>query len=627
MRYSFLQRHATRLAALAIVLVLLGFTLPPSLPKAERANLASQFRFTAMPLPQLDADYTRGVRTVHPSLARIDAWISSVGAAVALADLDGDGLANDLCHVDPRIDRVVVAPVPGTGARYSPFALDPDPVAFDPDTMAPMGCLAGDLNENGRMDLLVYYWGRTPIAFLRHGEGSPNAQAYVAQDIYPGGERWYTNAATLADVDGDGHLDLIIGNYFQDGARILDAAAQGVEVMHETKSSSHNGGRNRLLLFEAAGSGERPWVRFREVTEVFPQKVDYAWTLGIGAADLDGDLLPEIYFANDFGPDRLLHNRSSPGEPRFELVEGRGGFTVPASFRLGYGSFKGMGVDFGDVNGDGWLDIYVSNIAAEYALQESHYLWLSTGRVDDFRRGVAPYVQSSEPLGLSRSGWGWDTRLADMNNDGQLEAIQATGFIKGDRNRWADLQSLGTGNDTLMSDPRHWPSFRPGDDVSGQQANVFFVRGAGGRYYDLAAEVGLGAVQVSRGIAVADVDGNGALDIVVANQWEDSLFYRNECPRCGAFLGLNLRLPVSGGGTRPAIGAEATVTLPDGRRLVAQVDGGSGHSGQRAPELHFGLGQLPQEARIPVELRWRDRSGMHHRSLELSSGRHTLVLE
>src|SRR3712207_1124458 len=147
------------------------------------------------------------------------------------------------------------------------------------------------------------------------------------------------------------------------------------------------------------------------------EEVAHSWTLAVGAADLDGDLLPELYFANDFGPDRLLHNRSRPGELRFVLLEGEKTLTTPNSKVLGRDSFKGMGVDFGDVNGDGLLDIYVSNIAAEYALEESHFVFLSTGRPEDMGRGVAPYVDHSEPLGLSRSGWGWDVRLADFRSE------------------------------------------------------------------------------------------------------------------------------------------------------------------------------------------------------------------
>jgi hypothetical protein len=108
------------------------------------------------------------------------------------------------------------------------------------------------------------------------------------------------------------------------------------------------------------------------------------------------------------------------------------------------------------------------------------------------RAGVAPYVQGAERLGLSHSGWGWDSRLDDFDNDGVLEAIQATGFVKGTANRWPELQALGTANDALLTDPRHWPKFGPGADISGHEPNAFFVRDASGKYVDIARDIGLG---------------------------------------------------------------------------------------------------------------------------------------
>ncbi len=651
-RNSFLRRAATGLAALAAIGGLYGFARLPELSGTERSALARRFAFasTELALPP-SAGEQRIVRPVHPSLAGLASWISSVGAAVALADLDADGLPNDLCSVDPRVDRTIVAPAPLTGARYEPFFLDAGTLPYDAEMTAPMGCLPGDFNEDGRRDLLVYYWGRTPIIFLRRAPGeAPEVASPLSRDSFaaveavspaPGKapERWYTNALSSADIDGDGHLDLIVGNYFADDSRIIDPRGLGREHMHSSMSRGDNGGRNRLLLYAASSGGASPTVAFADASAALPEFVARGWTLALGAVDMDGDLLPEIYFANDFGPDRLLHNRSTPGHPSFALLEGKKRFTTPASKVLGHDSFKGMGVDFADLNGDGRPDIYVSNIAAEWALEESHFVWLSEGDTSAMKNGVAPYSDASEPLGLSRSDWGWDARFADFDNDGIPEALQATGFVSGETNRWPEMHELAMGNDNLLSNPYNWLNLKPGDDLSGQTRTPFFVRadagGSGrhaGRYFDLSHEVGNGDTQVARGISIADVDGDGRLDYAIANQWQASRFYRNRAPAPGRFLALDLALPATGesaapGMGSPAIGARATVTLPDGRRLVAFVDGGTGHSGKRDPGLHFGLGALAADAPLAVEIAWRDRTGRRlDRRFELKPGRVSLVL-
>jgi hypothetical protein len=612
--YRQFRRFLRRIVGIAVVFTLYLLARLPEISSGERELLAQKFYFERALLPTMLGSEVRYVRPVHPKLRHIASWISAVGAAVALNDLDGDGLPNDLCYVDVRTDQVIVAPVPGTGARYAPFALNAG-VLFQRETMAPMGCLPGDMNEDGAMDLLVYYWGRTPVAFLKRSS-EMNAAAYRTVELVHGGERWYTNAATFADLDGDGHPDLIVGNYFPDGARILDAGAVVDEHMQRSMSRALNGGRNRLMLWEPAGDS----VRFRELKGVLDDAVALGWTLAIGAADLDGDLLPEIYFANDFGPDRLLHNLSTPGHVRFELLHGVKTAAVPNSKVLGRDSFKGMGVDFGDLNQDGWPDIFVSNIAAPYALEESHFLWMSTGRVGQMRVGIAPYVDRSESLGLAHSGWAWDARLVDLNNDGTPEALQAIGFIKGTANRWPELHELAMGNDELVSNPRSWHRFLPGDDLSGHEHNPFYARARDGRYYDVAREMHMDESHVSRGIAVADVDGDGRLDYAVANQWESSLFFHNLSPYPGAFLGLR----VHRGRGIPVIGAAATVWLPDGRKVTAQADGGSGHSGKRSPDIHFGLGAAPTDRPLRVDIRWRDQRGIHLLQEMFKPGWHTV---
>ncbi len=191
--------------ALAILLALYNLSLQPRLSGTEQARLAGRFHFVHHPLPELSLNYSRNVRPVHPSLKRIESWISSVGAAVALNDLDGDGLPNDVVYVDPRVDQVIVSPVPGTGERYQTFSLDPVTLPYDAATMAPMGSLPADLNEDGLMDILVYYWGRPPIVFLKragHGKGLERSR-FVAREVAPGRaagspmpRRWPTWTAT-----------------------------------------------------------------------------------------------------------------------------------------------------------------------------------------------------------------------------------------------------------------------------------------------------------------------------------------------------------------------------------------------------------------------------------------------
>src|SRR5262245_44231484 len=254
-----INKYLSCFAAVILAAICYAFAKLPALTSSEKATLAARFRFKKVPLPEVsNRPPYKFVRQVHPSLERISAWVSSLGAAATFADLDADGLPNDLIYVDPRTDLVTVTPAPGTGDRYPPFAFDRSLWAgrsYDLSTIAPMGTVAGDFNEDGLLDVLVYFWGRTPLLYLRRapasspspkgearGQGTLTTASFVVRELIDSSERWYSNAATQADLDGDGHVDLFIGNYFQDGAKILHAKDTAApQVMHESKSKAANG--------------------------------------------------------------------------------------------------------------------------------------------------------------------------------------------------------------------------------------------------------------------------------------------------------------------------------------------------------------------------------------------------
>lgn len=607
---------------------------------AEMTSLVGRFGFAATELPLPSGAEPRTIRAVNPSLAHIDAWISSVGSAAALGDFDGDGLSDDLCLVEPRTDQVLIMEIPTTATPEIVAVLEPSGIDYDQNTMAPMGCVPHDVDEDGIQEFVVYYWGRPPIVFTRQGS------RYEPRDALAevGETRMFSNAMTFADIDGDGHYDLVLGNYFADGARILDTESDEPQSMQHSMSRAFNGGRNIVASWHRGRDGK---PSYQIVEGVLGDEAERGWTLAVAAADFDGDMRPELYFANDFGPDRIFHNASVPGRIVLEPVWGADGPSVPSSLVMGRDSFKGMGVDVGDVDGDGRLDVYVSNITHEYALEESHFLFLQTEDQDAWTRGEAPFVERSDSEGVARSGWGWDSKIADFDNDGRPELLQATGFVKGEVNRWAELQELAMANDELLARPSSWPKFGPGDDLCGDDPNSFFVYD-GERHVDIALALGVGGPGVSRGLATADVDLDGDLDFVSSNQWAPSILYRNQCAEggtaiaCGKSLGLRLRLPIeaadgfqvtaltpqqstSGRASRPAIGAAVTVHRADGRVLVGQVDGGNGHSGVRSPELLFGLGSDDQAASVTVE--YRDSQGQGRRvELELDAGWYEILL-
>lgn len=635
------------LPGLFVLVLIVGSYVMARLPSASaavRTATASRYDFTklAIALPPGLPDHT--VRVVNPKYERIRSWISSVGAAIAVNDLDGGGKADDLCLVDTRSDSAIVTPAPGSGGSYAPFVLDPAPLAIS-TTMAPMGCVPGDFNGDGRMDLLVEYWGRTPVLYLhRAGVTGLSMATFRPTDLVPQaqpadrryrGPLWNTNAVAVADFDGDGHPDIALFNYFPDTA-VLDPDGLPNVQMNHSMSRAENAGGAHILRWTGATAGTDPSVTYEEQSAIDPKDAT-GWTLAVASADLDGDLLPELYLANDFGQDRFFHNVSTSGRIRFEIAEGRRGAFTPKSLVVGHDSFKGMGVDFGDLSDTGSFDMFVSNITTSWGLEESNFLWKANTATQaaarsKLDRGDAPFDNDAADMGLAWTGWGWDTKMADFDNSGNMAIVQAAGFVKGTINRWSWLQELAMTNDLMLQDPTLWPNARPGDDIAGSQPLAFWAKDSADHYTNVSQALGMTDTTPSRGIAVADTTGTGAQDFAVARQWGAPEFWHNDLKADQNYLGLRLYRPATGAtgagadpGT-PAYGAQVRITTADGRTQVAQLDGGGGHSGKRSFDVFFGLGKAAAKP-VSAQISWRaDDGSVHQQTLALQPGWHSLML-
>lgn len=593
----------------------------PTSLEVERA--ASGLAFERHNLPTATDD--RKMRTVAPALDPIRPWISAVGASVGVVDLRGQGFAGDACLTDPRDDTVKVFSVPGSsGEPFPTFELAATGLRYDA-SMAPIGCVPSDINQDGAYDFIIYYWGRSPVVFVNRAfAGPPTAEGFQPVELVSPMEVWNTTALNVADVDGDAALDVLVGNYFPDGARVLDPDAVGDDrmAMQHSMGKARNAGPNRLFLGSSARPGKAP--TFFDVSNRLPAESARSWTLAIGFQDLTGNGLPDAYVANDFGPDQLLVNTSEPGDVRLTVVRGDRDLTTARSKVLGHDSFKGMGVAYSYRNGEALPDIVVSNITSTWALQESNFAFLPAGEGEDLLDGVVPYEERSTESGLAHSGWSWDVKAVDLQNRGRDDLVQATGFIQGDRNIWPRLQETAMGNDLILEHPEAWLRIEPGDDLSGHEVNRLW-RWSDGRYVDVGSAVPFDDSEVSRGIAPADINGDGLYDLLVANQWQDSFAYVNRSESDNAWLTINVVREASRGST-PVIGAQVEIA-GGGYSRRAQLYPANGHSGVGDAALHFGLPHGLAPADVTATVRWVDAKGTHDKTFSVRPGIQTLRVE
>jgi hypothetical protein len=278
-------------------------------------------------------------------------------------------------------------------------------------------------------------------------------------------------------------------------------------------------------------------------------------------------------------------------------------------------------VDMGDVNNDGYLDIYVSNVLEpRYKTDEGNMLWLNCA--DAAFPGGRGFRNIAKASGTMNGGWGWGCKFADFNNDGLLDIIALNGFVTGDPNQnyWYQVQEMVTQTKNQTVDAADWPVMGK-RDLSGHDHKRLFMQihprlgepaSKEPRFRDMAEQAGIVETYNGRGVAVADFNLDGALDMYVANQGAPSCYYVNTTFRGKASPGF-LRLLLVGrpemglkvgervlASTVNAVGARVTVHTRNGIQ-IREVQGGMGFASQSEYAVHFGIPDPASVERITIQ--------------------------
>jgi hypothetical protein len=306
-------------------------------------------------------------------------------------------------------------------------------------------------------------------------------------------------------------------------------------------------------------------VRFEDVTDKSGLGRRPGPGLGVVCADFDGDGWPDVFVANDGTPNHLWINRK---DGTFREEAAARGLACTGMGRTA----ANMGIALGDVNGDGLFDVFVTHLT-----EETHTLW-TQGPRGLFRDRTA--ASGLAPPGSRSTGFG--TVLADFDHDGRLDAAAVNGRVY--RGRPLGEEVLGP----------FWSRYA--------EYNQLFANEGSGRFRDLAAaNPAFCAVPgVFRGLAVGDLDNDGALDLLVTAVAGPCRLYRNVVPNRGHWLIVRAFDPAL---RRDAYGAEIVVEA-GGRSQWRQINPGGSYQCSSDPRAHFGLGPLDHFDLIRV--RWPD---------------------
>ena len=515
-----------------------------------------------------DETAAAGIHFVHhrptfdPKIAAVEPHVAALGASVSVADFDGDGNP-DLYFTNSRFGEPNALYRNKGDGTFDDVAASVGLADLNrAGDGVSMGAVWGDFDNDGREDVLVYRYGYP--ALFRNVDGR-HFQDVTAQ---AGLRRWVnSNSAIWIDYDRDGLLDLYITAYFRD----FDLwHLETTKIMHNSFEFATNGGKN--LLFHNVGGG-----KFEDVTDKMGVGTT-RWTLAAASADFNDDRWPDIYVANDYGPEELYLND-------------RGKRFVLTTAGLESESKSGMSATLGDAYNRGRLDAFVTNISERGYLFQNNNLRLNEMSETHRFRNVAEGA-------VADAGWAWGAQFGDLNNDGANELFVANGFISADRNKsyWYSMSKIAGANGRFFEDAATWPAFGNASLSGYERSRVYMNRGVAG-WMDVAQKVGVTDLYDGRAVALADLSSRGGVDVIVANQNQPAVLYRDYPDSTNHWIGLKL---VGTRSNRSAIGAEVVLESGDLRQRRV-VDGGSGFSSQNDRRLHFGLGSREWVDRVIID--------------------------
>jgi hypothetical protein len=482
-------------------------------------------------------------------------YLEIMGAGVGIFDYDGDGLL-DLYFVNGQ--KLQGPPDPAiTNRLYRNEGAwkfrDVTAAAGVGDAGYGQGCCAGDYDNDGDSDLYVSNYGPN-VLYRNNGDGTfsdATADAGVA-------DAGWGQTSSFLDYDRDGWLDLYLQNYLRSKPPDDFEAfiyIGGRKVLDYPSPLGFPGAQSRLLRNQRNGT-------FRDVTQEAGLIKPDGKGMGVACADLNDDGFTDIFVANDTAEDYLFLNR---GDGRFDDA----GLAAGVAFNAAGVPTASMGVDAGDVDGDGLPDLIVPCLRQQFFTL--------------FRNRGGYFEDATAASGLSRataSATGFSANFIDYDNDGDLDLFFANGGVR--RNEGAPPDA----------------SYR---DSYGMRA-LLLANDGKGRFTDVSERAGpyFQALRIGRGSAVGDLDNDGDLDLVVSHLADGPALLRNDTPGAGRWLSLSLR---GRGGRRDPLGARVRLAA-GGRSWRAELHGRVAYLSQSDRRLHFGLGAAAAVDRI--EIRWPD---------------------